>query len=245
MYCVFAIWSGKAEGLSIKIPYLADKQLMDLNERLQGRGVLTDLLKSQERDPFDKGTVIPGLDSSYKKNHYQYLFYVLTRMLLPKRIVEIGVLQGFSLLAMGCALKENGTGEIHAFDLFEKYEYKCDNFDDVASRVSEMELEKLVTLHQADASSVATFIEETDILHVDVSNDGQIVSEIFSQWENKTSQAMIFEGGSLERDKVQWMVEYDKTSLFDEFSKLSKIKTHWGFFTLQCFPSVTIAVKLT
>ena len=196
--------SERLKGLSIKIPYLADKQLMALNERLQDQGVLTDLLKGQERAPFDKGTIIPELDSSYKENHYQYLFYVLTRMLLPKRIVEIGVLQGFSLLAMGCALKENGTGEIHAFDLFEKYEYKCDNFDDVASRVSGMELEKLVTLHQADASSVTTFIEETDILHVDVSNDGQIVGEIFSQWASRTSQAMIFEGGSLERERQKF-----------------------------------------
>jgi hypothetical protein len=229
----------------VKLPYLADNQLTALCKRLQGQGygALKDLLREQGKTPFDEGSVIPTLDSSYKENGYQYLFYALTRLLQPESIVEIGVLQGFSLLSIGCALKANGRGEIHAFDLFEEYEYKCDNFDNVSSRVSTMGLDKCVTLHQADAPSVTGLIEETDILHVDVSNDGEIVGEIFSQWASRTSRVMIFEGGSLERDRVEWMVKYNKKSIFDEFLVLSNNEPEWHFFTIHPFPSVTIAVN--
>jgi len=230
----------------VKLPYLADNQLTALCKRLQGQGygALKDLLREQGKTPFDEGSVIPTLDSSYKENGYQYLFYALTRLLQPERIVEIGVLQGFSLLSMGCALKANGRGEFHAFDLFEEYEFKCDNFDNVSSRVSTMGLDKMVTLHQADASSVTGLIEETDMLHVDISNNGDIIGEIFSQWASRTSRIMIFEGGSLERDRVEWMVKYRKRSLYDKFMELDKNEAGWDFFTISPFPSVTIAVNV-
>ena len=78
----------------MKLPYLEDDRLTALGKSLQHYGGLKDRLREQERSPFDEGTVIPSLTSSYKENGYQYLFYALSRLLQPARIVEIGVFQG-------------------------------------------------------------------------------------------------------------------------------------------------------
>jgi len=57
--------------------------------------------------------------------------------------------------------------------------------------------------------------EEFDLMHLDVSNTGDIIELVYktvAEWKN--TGPILFEGGTEERDKVDWMIKYDKTPIF-------------------------------
>ena len=226
-----------------RIPYLSDANWEKLESALSRFGSLAELVELQLASPFDADTIIPDLESSYKKNGYQYLFYSIVRLLRPKKIIEIGVLQGFSLLSMAHALRENGHGTIEGYDLFDDYEFKKDRQENVESRISELELESYGNVFKQDAFEVYKEVSHTDILHVDISNNGEVVERMFSLWEKKVSNIIVFEGGAPDRDNIHWMREYDKVPMVPVFEKLEQLHDHWEFITLGIYPSITVCLK--
>jgi hypothetical protein len=54
--------------------------------------------------------------------------------------------------------------------------------------------------------------EDFDLLHVDISNDGNTIVELSIKCFNQLKQGkhILFEGGSIERDNVDWMIKYNK-----------------------------------
>jgi hypothetical protein len=78
-------------------------------------------------------------------------------------------------------------------------------------------------------------VEDFDLLHLDISNDGNIISDVFNKVKNKleSGSTMIFEGGSIERDNIDWMKKYNKVPI-------NSIKNTINYEVLnQNFPSVS------
>jgi hypothetical protein len=183
--------------------------------------------------------------SSYKDHGYGQFFYALGRTIAPQSCVEIGVLQGYSLLCMGAALRDNGAGTIVGFDLFERYPYHHDTFARVAQRIADNQLCPWVSVEYADAYTVHERFQQIDYLHVDISNDGDTYRRIFALWADKVRQVMVFEGGGPARDQVGWMLRYNKPPIGLALAELRTAYPEWQITTFPLFPSLTIAARRT
>ena len=70
---------------------------------------------------------------------------------------------------------------------------------------------------------------EFDMAHIDISNTGEIIEKVIKAYPDKT---ILFEGGSKERDIIDWMVKYkakplnyiQKEILNNNFPSISLIK---------------------
>ncbi|MGI8784814.1 MAG: O-methyltransferase [Acidobacteriota bacterium] len=194
-------------------------------------------------DIFSGQSFIAGLPSSYRLHGYDYFFYALTRALRPARCVEIGVLQGFSLLAVASALRDNGAGQVEGFDLFEDYAFKKEHYQATAQRLQAAGLETWARIERQDAFAVADRYSQIDLLHVDISNHGDTYRTLFAQWSDKVRQAIVFEGGSAERDQVDWMQKFSKSPIRKAIQEIRAGYPAWNICVLEPFPSVTVAVR--
>ena len=226
----------------LKLPFLDDSNWEELEASFIEYGSLTNSVESALVE-LPEGLLV-DVTSSYKESGYQCLFYALVKLLSPNKICEIGVLQGFSLLSMASALKKNNQGEIFGYDLFDDYEFKNERMINVQSRINEAELSEFANIKKHDAFSVSSEVEKTDILHVDISNNGNTVEQFFLQWKDKVNKLMIFEGGGSDRDEINWMVKFQKPPISPVLSKLSNQFQEWQFVTLEVYPSVTLCRKL-
>jgi perosamine synthetase len=184
------------------------------------------------------------LSSSYQEHHYELFFYGLVRALRPERCVEIGVLEGFSLLATAAGLRDNAHGHVTAYDLFERYPYRHATATRVAETCEEWSVQPFVTLHQADVHVAASRHDRVDLLHVDISNDGDIIRQQFVRWADKVTGVMVFEGGSRERDRVPWMTTHHRAATNSAVEELRREYRGWYFIVLEPFPSMTVAVRI-
>jgi len=104
-----------------------------------------------------------------------------------------------------------------------------------------------VTLHKGDAFKVWKEHEEKSIwlLHIDLSNDGDILKRILELWNHKMVHCGIIacEGGTIERDGVDWMKKFKRKSIHDELlrNEIVNQNTVWG--TYKKFPSLTVMLK--
>lgn len=190
-------------------------------------------------------SVVANIYSSYKRNGMGDLFYSMVREERPEHIVEIGCLEGYSLLYMLKAVEENGySTRIDVYDLWNSYQYNHTSMDIPKSNITKAGLnDSIVSFHKSDAFEVANNYSNNsiDILHLDISNDGDKLEKIIAQWKDiiKPGGIFIFEGGSKERDQVDWMIKYGKTPI-REFIENSKGLKHFSLRTVDVFPSLTI-----
>ena len=84
--------------------------------------------------------------SSYIENNYGSVFRSLIIALKPDRIVECGVLDGYSLFNIAHAVRFNKFGYIYAYDLWENYKFKHGSFEEVAENLKKQKVDKYVTL---------------------------------------------------------------------------------------------------
>lgn len=182
--------------------------------------------------------------SSYAENNFGSLFTSLATLTKARLIVELGVLDGYSLLSFARGIQDGG--KIIGIDLFEDYEFKHGMMDDVLDKTYNEYLQKKVELQRGNAfERFRDFENESiDILHVDISNDGDVLSDIFELWTSKIKKdgLIIFEGGSEQRDEIEWMKKYNKIPVAD--FKKNLINRGFEFVTLAPFPSITICRKL-
>lgn len=180
--------------------------------------------------------------SSYKENNYGKLFESLSAIHQPKIIVECGVLDGYSLssFSRGCL-----DAQIWGFDLFCDYEHTHGDYKTVLHAL-EKEFGSRVNLVQKNALEAAGQFKDgtVGILHLDISNDGEKLQELFDVWDAKIKEGglLIFEGGSPERDENEWMLKYNRLPIRCAKSKLSGMK--YEYVTLLPYPSVTICRKV-
>lgn len=180
--------------------------------------------------------------SSYKENNYGKLFESLSAIYQPEIIVECGVLDGYSIASFA---RGSADAQVWGFDLFDDYEYTHGDYEEVL-RALEEEFGSRMNLIQKNALEAAElFVDESvGILHLDISNDGEKLEKLFDVWGMKvrTGGLMIFEGGSLERDTIDWMVKYGRLPIRRAKSRLSAMR--YEYVTLVPHPSVTICRKI-
>lgn len=157
----------------------------------------------------------PDIESSYRENDIGKTFYDLVLHHKPKKIVEIGILHGYSTIAMAMALDELGEGHIFAYDLFEDYPYKHGSIEGVMKNLKRYGVEKYVTLTKKNFDQWIAQPEPFDLLHVDISNNGDIIEKLYAAVKKDIERGaiVIFEGGSEERDQVEWMSKYNKRAM--------------------------------
>lgn len=207
--------------------------------------------------------------SSYEKNNYGDFFYSLMRIYQPEKVVELGTKAGYSAYHIARGLKANGKGTLTCYDLWEKYEFS--SVPKSVAEKNLKEFKNIVNFNLRDAVGVDKRYEKidpvrsktsakggssadhafqagrtsngVDILHVDVSNEGGILEKIIPQWIDKVRQLIIIEGGSAERDKIDWMVKYKKIPINKWLKDFARKQGDIECITIEPFPSVTVIRK--
>ncbi len=183
----------------------------------------------------------PTWYSSYEKNNYGDFFYALIRLYQPEKVVELGTKAGYSAYHIARGLKANGKGTLDCYDLWEKYQFKS-----VPRSVAQKNLGQfsdILQLELRNAIGVDKKYKTVDILHIDLSHEGSILEKIVPYWIDKVNQFIIIEGGSLERDKVEWMIKYNKMPIRSWLKDFKSKRADIEYLTLEPFPSVTIIRK--
>ena len=190
--------------------------------------------------------------SSYALNRYDKVFRSLVEGFKPILSVELGVLDGYSLLAIADGLKKNfenghGKGNVEAYDLFEDYPFKHGTREGVEALIAEFGLKDFVKIEQADAFTVHERYPANTVnfLHVDISNTGETVHKIMEQWDSKmqTGGLIVFEGGTVERDKIEWMAKYGKPPIKKAVEDDPILSSKYVYSTYLKFPGLTTCLK--
>lgn len=176
----------------------------------------------------------PDIESSYKANNIGQTLYDLVLRIKPKKIIEFGTLNGYSAVSMAMALHElNNGGKIICYDLWESYHYKHSTIEKTKQNISKYPLIDFIELKQMNMDDWN--IEDFDLLHIDVSNDGKTISEMYKKMHDriKNGSVVVFEGGSEERDNVEWMIKHNKVPI-------NSIRKNIDYTILnQDFPSIS------
>jgi len=154
----------------------------------------------------------------------------------PSVIVEFGILNGFSLQAFIDATSEQTL--IEAYDIFEEFNGNGADFDTIRSRFQQPN----VTIKRGDFFKVHGKLEYADIIHVDIANNGDVYEFAIEHYLPKIRQGgfLILEGGSIQRDQVEWMVKYNKPKIQPVIQKYMKT---YDICTIGEFPSLTVIRK--
>ena len=190
--------------------------------------------------------------SSYKENNYGDILKALIIGKRPETCMELGVLDGFSTIHIALGLQFNRTafgidGRLYCWDLWNHYEYNHGDMNEVQKRLDEHAVTPFVQLMDGDGFEAAHFVQPSsvDFLHVDVSNDGSTLKKVMDFWSHRMKPygMIAFEGGSVERDRVEWMVKYNKPSILEELKTNKTIQEEFNYTIFTKFPSLTILQK--
>jgi hypothetical protein len=143
--------------------------------------------------------------SSYTPNNIGETIYNTIRDLKPKKIIDFGLLYGYSTICLAQAVRDNGFGKVIGYDLFEDYKYKNSIKPIVEHNLNYYNLSNYVTLIKKDFNQWLEEDENFDFLHLDISNTGDTIHKIYKKYPNKN---IMFEGGIKERDEIEWMEKY-------------------------------------
>jgi predicted O-methyltransferase YrrM len=161
-----------------------------------------------EADPF------ADVPSSYTQNELGKKLASVVFQEKPKNVVEFGVLNGYSTLWMGKAIQAlDNRGRVQGYDLWDDYEHKHGEFTEVAQRIIDNDLCDWVYLGKVDIFEWAQHPQPFDLLHVDISNDGEKLEKLYHMLKGRPQTKgalMVFEGGTPERDEVEWMKKWNK-----------------------------------
>lgn len=146
--------------------------------------------------------------------------------------MEIGILDGYSLSSFVEHTNENT--KIVAVDLFEKYEYKSSNYSTILERFSKY---SNVKIEKGNFYEYFQFINKTDLIHIDISNDADTYKFAVEHYLPLCNKALLLEGGSLERDNVDWMIKYNKPPIN---KYLKQINDNYEVEIIPKYPSITI-----
>lgn len=164
----------------------------------------------------------PNIESSYKENNLGKVLYDIVLDVKPRTIVEFGALNGYSAVCMAMALHEIGKGHIISYDLWTKYPHRNATMIDAKRNAEKYGVADFITFAEGDFYEWDG--EPFDLLHVDISNDGDII-DLLEDKVRKSKGIVIFEGGSAERDKVEWVTKYNKRPIGDSHASY-KIISH-------------------
>jgi hypothetical protein len=177
------------------------------------------------------------MNSSYIKKDIDYgeLIQAITFSVKPLTIVEIGILNGYSLNNFINSSSE--TTIIKAYDIFDKFNGNHANESELKDKFKSY---KNVLIEYGDFYKLHDSMnDKVDIIHIDIANTGDIFEYAIHNYLPKLSSngILILEGGSVERDNVYWMHKYNKKSIKDVITSHEKIL---DIKTFGCMPSITL-----
>jgi predicted O-methyltransferase YrrM len=183
--------------------------------------------------------------SSYLSNGLDFgtVFDLLIFLNRPTRIVEFGILKGFSLNKMLTALKKYNIKnyQLNAYDIFDKFNGNHADLNELQQKFKDNGL----TIAELDFYQGYKKYENNsiDLLHIDIANDGDVYEFAMDHYYSKLSKGglLVFEGGSHERDQVCWMTKYNKRPINPYLDKL--ISDGYEISLIKEFPSLTILRK--
>jgi predicted O-methyltransferase YrrM len=177
--------------------------------------------------------------SSYEINDIGKELSDITKAINPSRIVEIGIGNGYSLK---CFAENSGSYcNIWAVDLFDEFPFnRADE-----KTIREMFKSNLnVSIGKGNFYECYSYLADNsiDIIHIDVANNGEVYEFAVKHYLPKIRQGgvMLLEGGSEERDSVEWMVKYNKRKINPY---LKSISDKYDITIIDRFPSLTIINK--
>jgi len=174
--------------------------------------------------------------SSYKNEKFSKVLKTLCILKKPKKIVEFGILDGYSLDCFLDATDDSCV--IEAYDLFDDFPYNSAQIDTIFPRYSE---NQRVRIKKSDIFKSEDLFEDNtiDIFHIDVANNGETYEFCIQKLMPKLAQSgiLVMEGGSSERDNCDWMIKYNKPKIRETLSKYSDI---YDIKVFNEFPSLTI-----
>jgi predicted O-methyltransferase YrrM len=175
--------------------------------------------------------------SSYKnKIDFSHILETILFIKNPTNIVEFGILDGFSLQCF--AKKTNNNCTIQAFDLFGDFNGNHSNYTQIIELFKKY---SNVKIKKGDFYKVVGDFQDNsiDIIHIDIANDGNTYQFAIDNYIQKLKKEgiMILEGGSQERDNIEWMNKYNKPKIKPIIETYSDT---YDIYTLDQFPSITI-----
>lgn len=180
------------------------------------------------------------MNSSYNNNiNFGDLLSTITCIKKPNTIVEIGILEGYSL----SKFIENSTNDtiIDAYDIFDEFN---GNHAVKQNVINQFHKHKNVNINYGDFYKVWKQYSDKsiDILHIDIANNGDVYEYMFQNYTNKLKDngIIIMEGGSSDRDNIEWMIKYNKPKIKPV---LDRYKDTFNINTFGIIPSITIITK--
>ena len=174
------------------------------------------------------------MNSSYNnKVTFGDILNAIVFTLNPKKIVEVGILEGFSLKRF--VESSNKDTIIHAYDIFEEFNGNHAKKDKLVELFKDYDK---VSINYGDFYEVHKNISDVDIIHIDIANNGDVYEYAIKHYLPKLSDqgVMIMEGGSKQRDNVEWMIKYNKP-------KIQPVIQKYNLKVIGTFPSITIIAK--
>lgn len=169
-----------------------------------------------------------AVTSSYSKNDLGLVIYDYVIKRKPKRVVELGTLHGYSAICMGLALRDNGFGKFTCYDLWDNYEFIHTSMTSTADTIRRYGLDDIITLKTGNALKWCKNPDSFDLLHVDISNDGEKIRKIYDllSGQVKEGSEILFEGGTKERDETSWIKTYG-------FMPIESVKEETGYCVID------------
>jgi len=180
------------------------------------------------------------MNSSYNnKVDFGDIISTITFMKNPQKIVECGILEGYSLSKF--IESSSSTTSIDAYDIFDKFNGNHAIKDKIIKQFNKYDN---VNINYGDFYDVYKKYEDKsiDILHIDIANNGDVCEFMFQNYVDKLKDdgIILMEGGSFQRDTIEWMIKYNKPQINPVLNKYSD---KFYIKTIGKIPSITIIKK--
>jgi predicted O-methyltransferase YrrM len=178
----------------------------------------------------------PDIKSSYQMNDLGKTIYEFVLEKKPNRVIEFGCLHGYSTVCIAMALKELGGGKLICYDLWDDYTYNHTTMSETIENVNKYGLNEYVDFIKKDYMDWLESPEDFDIMHLDISNTGDTILNTYQKLKPfiESGSSILFEGGSVERDNIDWMIKYNAKTI-------NSVKDQVGYKIINDkFPSISV-----
>ena len=176
----------------------------------------------------------------FPRHKYPWLatLYAIVLTAKPKTIIEYGTENGGTAIVMALALKELYESEGHVGKVFTYDTYEMQSKGEIGSNpnyavtlnnIRQWQLQDYIVAEYGDFFEFCSLKNKHfDMLYFDIDNDGDKLLEMYNGCKSniESGSIVMFEGGSITRDNVPWMIEKNKT-------KMTKVDVPYKLLTLD------------